>query len=264
MLRLFWLLALCPLAALASADFPSPLLYENSLELKNTATVASYSPHHKQADWVFYPLSARELQSCTDRGNSFRPDPRLPREAAATLSDYNGSGYDRGHLSPAGDNKFAQPAMSESFLLSNISPQPADFNRGIWAKLENLVRAWAKAKDGLWVTTGPVLRDGLGSVGKGHVSVPEYFYKALTVQKGARHESIAFLMPTDAHGDLGQYEVTVKHLEIVTGLRFLDGLPDADEVKVSIDPAQWNLRSSFTYYPCRPPAFFGALSGDFW
>lgn len=70
-----------------------------------------------------------------DRTDNFRADRSISTESAA-LSDYRGSGYDRGHLAPAADMKWAPAAMSESFLMSNMSPQDPGFNRGIWKKLE--------------------------------------------------------------------------------------------------------------------------------
>ena len=249
-IKLSLFLALIPAEGFASPDFPAPELHENSLALKNTATSASYNREHKQADWVFYPLGENELEACVDRGNAFHPDPRLDRGDAAELADYKGSGFDRGHLSPAGDNRWSQAAMDESFLLTNVSPQPAAFNRGIWSRLESLVRAWAKDKS-LWVTTGPVLSGTLKTIGDDKVSVPEYFYKVLATQEGDKHDAVAFVLPNDATGDFSQYEMTVSKLEDISGLHFLSGLSDEDEAKSSIDPALWNLHATFSYVPCK-------------
>jgi endonuclease G len=244
------LLLVAPLTGFASADFPAPLLQQNSLELKNTATTLSYNRALKVADWAFYPLGPAQLEACVDRGNSFRPDPRLNRDEAAELADYKGSGFDRGHLSPAGDNRWSQAAMDESFVLSNVTPQPPAFNRGIWGRLENLVRAWASAKGGLWVATGPLLTGKLDTIGDDKLAVAQYFYKVIATQKGDVREAAAFLLPTDASGDFGQYETSVSHLEQLSGLTFLDGLPGEREVKDNLNPKSWDLSAKFSYLPC--------------
>jgi len=66
----------------------------------------SYSEKHEQAEWVAYKLTAGEVNG-----------------------SYKGSGYDRGHLAPAGDMSFSHTAMGESFYLSNMSPQEAGFKK---------------------------------------------------------------------------------------------------------------------------------------
>lgn len=248
--KLTYLAMLAPFTALASPDFPSPVLHQNSLELKNTATTISYNRALKVADWVFYPLGPAQLAACVDRGNNFRPDPRLNPDEAAELSDYKGSGYDRGHLSPAGDNRWSQAAMNESFVLSNVSPQPPAFNRGIWGRLENLVRAWASAKQGLWVATGPLLTGNLDTMGDDHVAIPQYFYKVIATQNAGKREAAAFLLPTNAQGDFTQFEMSVSQLEAISGLEFLDGLPDERAVKDILDPSAWDMNAKFTYFPC--------------
>lgn len=250
------LLALSSGAAFASPEFPAPRLHENSLELHNTATAVSYNPQHKQADWLFYPLGPKQLQNCVSRGGGFRADPRLKPSDSAQLADYSGSGFDRGHLSPAGDNKWSQLAMSESFYLSNISPQPPKFNQGIWGKLENIVRAWGKNMS-LWVATGPVLNGNLRKIGPSGVSVPEYFYKVLATQDSK--EAIAILMPVDAKGDLSQYAMPVDRLEEISGLDFLMDLPNEETVEAKLNLSAWNFQAKFQYLPCESPSLVPSL-----
>jgi endonuclease G len=246
------LLSLFPLAAraLAPGD-PAPRLPSRSLLLENMAYSASYNAAHKQADWVFYALGANELRACVKRANSFRPDQRIPANQGPQLSDYKGSGFDRGHLTPSGDNRWSALAQSESFLLTNMSPQPSRFNSGIWARLELLVRAWAKNMGGLWVATGPVLRDGLPTIGGGRVSVPEYYYKALATFENGRARAIAFLLPTSASGDYSQYAMTVDQLEAVTNVDFFVHLAGEEEAEGAIDLARWDTRAKFSYLPCQ-------------
>jgi len=111
----------------------------------------SYSEAHEQAEWVYYELTSSEARNNSyDRSDNFREDGEV-RTGSASLADYRGSGYDRGYLAPAGDMAFSSTGMSESFYMSNMSPQHPSFNRGIWKQLESLVRAWATEKSVLYV-----------------------------------------------------------------------------------------------------------------
>ncbi|MGE3263033.1 MAG: DNA/RNA non-specific endonuclease [Bacteriovoracia bacterium] len=247
-------LALLLAAGNAAAGSPTPIVPEGSFALKKTALTLSYNPSYKQSDWVFYSLGPDQLQDCYDRPSNFRPDPQVPRGQSAQLSDYKGSGLDRGHLSPAGDNKWSDDAMNESFLLSNISPQPPKFNRGLWSRLESLVRAWAMRTGGLWVTTGPVLQGGLDSIGGGNVAVPKYFYKVLATQTG---QAMALLIPTDADQLSASYAMPVDQLEAFARLDFLHGMKNEDAVEARVDLAKWDFKAKFEYAPCQARSMAG-------
>jgi endonuclease G, mitochondrial len=227
---------------------PQPMLPSQSRLLENLAYETSFNFLHKQADWVFYGLGKWELRHCVERSGPFRVDTRLKSGEGAEVSDYSGSGFDRGHLSPAADNRWSPLAMRESFLMTNVSPQNSRFNSGIWARLESLVRAWASEGDGLWVATGPLLKRDLPTIGNG-VSVPEYFYKALASKDGTR--AIAFLLPSDASGDLARYELSIDHLEEISGLNFLAGIEKEAELESSYVASKWDLRAKFAPRPCK-------------
>ena len=95
-----------------------------------------YIEKHEQPAWVQYIMTGEEVsRRAAKRGDDFRPDPDVPT-GSATPQDYTRSGYDRGHLAPAADMSFSVKTMSESFFMSNMSPQAPQFNRGIWSKLE--------------------------------------------------------------------------------------------------------------------------------
>ena len=254
-----FLVGICGTTAFAAKD-PSPALPRGSISLEKTAITLSYNPEMKVADWVFYPLGPDQLQDCFDRPSNFRPDPELDPSASAQLADYKNSGYDRGHLSPAGDNKWSADAMNESFLLSNIAPQPPKFNRGIWSRLEGLVRAMALKAGGLWITTGPVLTSKVDTIGDSAVAVPASFYKVLATQTTKGMQAIAFILPNDASESFDNYAVSVAEAENVTRLDFLSGVSDA--VKSHFDLGQWDLRAKFKYLPCdakrQPASWFQA------
>ena len=85
---------------------------------------------------------AEATTKATKRTDRFRSDPKIPTRSATT-ADYRRSGYDRGHLAPAADMAFSVQTMTDSFFMSNMSPQKPAFNRGIWKELEALVRYFA-------------------------------------------------------------------------------------------------------------------------
>jgi endonuclease G, mitochondrial len=233
-----------------ATERPVPAAVIGNLSLEKSALSISYNPTHKQPDWVFYRLGARELRNCVKRSNNFRPDPEVPRAQSAQHADYARSGFDRGHLSPVADNRFSAAAMSESFYYSNISPQLPRFNQGIWARLENLVRAWALNLEGLWVTTGPVLEPDLPHIGASRVSTPRFFYKVLLTQQRRARQAIAFLLPAEATGELAPYALSVRQLEELTGIDFHRGLPDEDAIEPSLDLSAWPFRARYSPLPC--------------
>jgi endonuclease G len=188
----------------------------------------SYLEKHEQAQWVAYELNRQHLQGHVSRTNDYREDPAI-RTGSAELTDYRRSGYDRGHLAPAGDMKFAYEAMSESFFLSNMSPQVHAFNGGVWHRLENQVRDWAQEKEQLYVITGPVLSlPPLDRIGPNRVSVPAAFYKVLYAPQS--QQAIALLLPHRASDqELEAFVVSIDSLEEVCEIDFFPYLPDSLE-----------------------------------
>ncbi|HIA11421.1 MAG TPA: DNA/RNA non-specific endonuclease [Flavobacteriales bacterium] len=203
----------------------------------------SYSEKHEQAEWVAYELTKAEVAGVITRTNDFRPDP-LVKTQSAQLSDYKESGYDRGHLAPAADMKMSHTAMSESFYLSNMSPQSASFNRGIWSKLEKQVRTWAVENESIYVVTGPVFADFLGEIGASGVSVPGYYYKVILDYTPPEVKAIALVLPNEKGAKtLSEYVVSIDFVESLTGIDFYPQLPDDEEQKLeaSKDYSKWSF-----------------------
>jgi endonuclease G len=193
-----------------------------------------YRDQYKDADWVAYPLLAYETTGDADRKNEqFKPDPAVST-GTALPSDYTRSGYDRGHLAPAGDFKFSQRIMKETFFMSNITPQTPEFNRGIWKELEELVRSWAIRDKGVYVITGAVLKPGLPTIGKANeVSVPEKFYKVILYCNKPTIRMIGFLLNNEASNEpLTRFVVPVDRIEQLTGIDFFPKIPDDLERKL--------------------------------
>jgi len=192
----------------------------------------SYNEKYEQANWVYYLLTdSMVLNSGVERSNNFKMD-QLVATQSAKSSDYTKSGYDRGHLCPAGDMGFNPKAMQESFLMSNISPQAPDFNRGIWKELETQVREWAKKEHQLYVVTGPVFKDSKGSIGKEEVLVPGYYFKII-YDPTDEPKLIAFVLPNQkSDSSLTNYAISVDEAESLTGFDYFSQLPDDLENKL--------------------------------
>ena len=238
----------------ASISFASPIDFSprpaNHI-VRHTYYTLSYNENYEQANWVYYTLTdSMVLKSGEERSNSFKMD-KLVVTISAKSSDYTKSGYDRGHLCPAGDMGFNRNAMQESFLMSNISPQVPDFNRGIWKELETQVREWAKKERQLYVVTGPVFKDNKGSIGKEEVEVPGYFFKIL-YDPTDEPKLIAFVLPNEkSDRPLTDYTIAVDEAEKLTGFDFFSQLPDNQENKLesTVQLAGWFAG----YAPVTPP-----------
>lgn len=224
----------------------------------------SYSEKHEQAEWVAYILTRTALnQPWVDRTNDFRLDPMV-KTGSADPYDYRGSGYDRGHLVPAADMAFSQESMSETFYMSNMSPQERGFNAGIWRELEELTRDWAKRYKGLYVVSGPLLnKRAKAIIGKENkIEVPSAFYKVLLDLSHPEQKGIAFIIPNEVSDEpLANYIVTIDEVEKQTGIDFFANLLDDkleeeleshsekhlwkfNEQKYQRRVYEWNLRSS--------------------
>ena len=206
----------------------------------------SYNEKHEQANWVFYELTIDEVLGSIKRKDQFRADTNI-KTGSASLLDYKRSGYDRGHLAPAGDMKWSSKAMSESFFMSNMSPQTPSFNRGIWKKLENLVRKWAVHNKSLYIVTGGILIDGLKTIGNNEVSVPNYFYKVIIDMEDLSMKGIAFVLPNQKSSNrLRDYAVSIDYVEELSGIDFFYILPDSieDKLEETFNFNYWSIHQS--------------------
>lgn len=163
------------------------------------------------------------------RTNRFFADARLRSAERATLEDYKGSGFDRGHMAPAGDMPTAQ-AMAQSFSLANMVPQAPDHNRGVWAKsVESATRKYAARSSGdVFVITGPVFEPNIAqsqSIGAGQVHVPKYLFKLVYDQD--KNKAWAHWHLND---DATRGSKPINYAELVkrTGIDFLPGVSPSE------------------------------------
>lgn len=203
----------------------------------------SYVEKYEQAEWVAYELSANEISNANFARPFFIEDNQV-KTGSADWRNYKRSGYDKGHLCPAGDRKFSKSAFEETFLTSNISPQKHDFNDGIWNRLEQKVRYWAKKYNDVYVITGGVLENGLATIGKENVAIPNYFYKVILDAENGKYRMIGFLVPAvDSNKPLYEFVVPVDEIERRTGIDFCPQLVDVTETRLekSSDYKSWSF-----------------------
>ncbi|MBC8182070.1 DNA/RNA non-specific endonuclease [candidate division KSB1 bacterium] len=220
-----------------------PIQLAGHEQIEHTHYTLSYNEEYEQADWVMYRLPASFLtQNKFKRKDDFRVD-SLVTTGSASLKDYKKSGYDRGHLCPAADMTWSVGALSETFFLSNMSPQKPRFNRGMWKKLEMQIRKWALENEELYVVTGPVFNEILDTIGENEVAVPRYYYKIVLDYLKPEFKTIGFVMENKKlSGAVFDYAVTVDSLEKLTNIDFFSQIPGnmEDLIESSFNVDLWN------------------------
>ncbi len=201
--------------------------------VEHTYYSLSYSEEHEGAIWVFYHLTPEHLNGDGERKDNFKFDP-LVSTGSATLEDYKGSGYDRGHLCPAAAMTINQVAMDESFYMSNISPQHPSCNRGRWKSLESKVRDWVLSESELFVVSGPIFMSNIDTIGENAVTVPGFYYKVLY---NNHDKMIGFILPNEkCPNDLVGYVVPIDSIESLTGIDFFSIIEDEKEERWESTP----------------------------
>lgn len=235
-------------ASAGTAETDDKLVVQTSPEgtpeqiLKRTGYVTSYNKTTLLPNWVAWHLTAERTEGSAKRSDvDFAEDNEVP-EPRATDWDYYNSGYDRGHMCPAADNKWSKKAMEESFFFTNMCPQNSNLNRGDWNEMEMACRKWAKKYGGIYIVCGPILYKGKHkTIGKNKVVVPEAFFKVV-LRTGDEPQAIGFIYKnTSGNRPKDSYVNTVDEVERITGIDFFPSLPDDVENKVeaTADIANW-------------------------
>ena len=219
--------------------------------------VLQHSSKDKIPLWVCEGITPAQLSGALTRADAFQADPDLPAGERAELADYKKSGYDRGHMAPAGDQTTDGRLKRETFYLSNMAPQKPQLNQQIWAALEAKARQWLSQRGGGYIITGglfydpdeenPAKADGLithDEIGPDKVAVPTHFYKIVASKDSAgRWEAIAFVM--ENHGyprpfDFTGFERSIDWVEAHAGIDFMPDLDAGEEPRVEGSvPALW-------------------------
>ncbi|NWV70535.1 EXOG Nuclease, partial [Malurus elegans] len=228
----------------------------------------SYDQAKRVPRWVIEHISKQKMLGDADRRHcKFRPDPNIPLMFSAVNEDYLGSGWSRGHMAPAGDNKFSTRAMAETFYLSNIVPQNYENNAGFWNRMEMYCRELTERFEDVWVVSGPLTLpqtngDGKKSVtyqviGKDDVAVPSHLYKVILARRSRTSSEPlvlgAFVVPNDPIGfshQLTDFQVSVEDLEKMSGLVFFPQVDKTKDVKniCEVDTCKLMGFKEFTLY----------------
>ena len=201
--------------------------------LFNRHYVLGYSYYFRQAKWALEIIDPDT--SDVERADNFRPDYRIPEMFRADLVDYRNSGFDRGHLVASANQREIAVQNSETFLLSNMSPQAPRFNRDIWKELEKAIRV-LNGKDGIYETyviCGPIFdfdvpvkiigtEDGNGVT----LPVPNSYFKSILTEnkRGAVHMWSFVMANEETDKQLKDFLVSTTLVEKMTGIQLWDRL----------------------------------------
>ncbi len=196
----------------------------------HTGYTVQYDADFKTPQWVAWSLTAEQAQGTVPREKDFYPDPDV-KGAKAYTKDYSNSGYDRGHMAPAGDMKWSASAMKESFYLSNVCPQNRNLNRGDWKELEEQERDWALSHGVVNIAAGPIYYTSTPTrIGNNKVAVPDAFFKVILVDYPDAPKAYGFIFKNEAGSHpLTSYQRSVNEVEEATGMDFFPGLSEKIE-----------------------------------
>lgn len=195
--------------------------------IQRTGYTLAYDAKNKTPQWVAWELTDKETRGKEERTNDFQPDPEVIGTKVVTY-DYSGSGYDRGHMAPAGDMKWSKQAMQESFYMTNICPQDHNLNTEDWNDLEMKSREWARRYGKVHIVCGPIYK-GIRNeyIGEHRVKVPDAFFKVILIDDARKPYALGFLFENKAgERPLKEYLVSVDEIERITGMDFFSVLPD--------------------------------------
>ena len=204
--------------------------------IQHTGYTLSYDAKNKTPQWVAWELTDKETRGKEERTNDFQPDPEVIGTKVVTY-DYSGSGYDRGHMAPAGDMKWSKQAMQESFYMTNICPQDHHLNTEDWNDLEMKSREWARRYGKVYIACGPIYK-GIRNeyIGEHRVKVPDAFFKVILIDDARKSYALGFLFENQpGERPLKEYLVSVDEIEKLTGMDFFSVLPDEVENRLEAE-----------------------------
>ena len=210
---------------------PAPLSLVSEQLIEKSSYIVSYNRDTKIPNWVAWHLTANHTDGPFKRmSNFYEEDVENPR---ATLEDYRGSGWSRGHMCPAGDNKWSRQAMYDSFSLVNVCPQHSKLNSGLWNSIAMDCRKWARKYNEVYIVCGPVLMKGKHeTIGTNEVVVPEAFFKVVLCLTD-KPKALAYIVKnTEGNKKKDLYYNSIDQVERITGIDFFPALPDDIENKV--------------------------------
>ena len=206
-----------------------------------TGFTLSYNKDNRTPNYVAWELLGTEVSNDVSRSDNFWQDPDI--EGCTKHSDYTRSGYDRGHMCPAADQKWSEQAMNDCFVMANMCPQLHDLNAGAWEKLEEKERLWAKRDSAVMIIAGPIYTEDDDKYFESKVRVPGAFFKVLVAPYLDEPRGIAFVYPhMKCPGNMQDYATSIDEVEKITGFDFFSELPEEIEkmVESTYSFTEWN------------------------
>lgn len=221
-------------------ELPAPLTDRPEQILKRRGYTTSYNEKTKTPNWVAWHLTKAHTYGDHQRKNEvFFEDESIEREKRATDNDYYNSRYDRGHMCPAGDNKWDAQVMRESFLFTNICPQNHGLNKYEWNDLEIQCRDWARQYGAIDIVCGPLFTTTgeQKTIGRNRVWVPESFFKVILCRQG-KPKAIGFIYRNEGKKQTREEALrSVDEIETLTGIDFFPSLDDETESRIEAEAA---------------------------
>lgn len=222
----------------------------------------------RTALWTAHRLTREDVirGESKDRVECFRPDIRLPEDHAAIKEDYEEPIFDRGHMTSDRDLRDNLTEQLNSYILSNMAPQYSSFNSGLWKKLEDMGRDWAKAYETVYVTSGALFdfnhrdnrdKDEMAArMGSHHqtarVAIASHFYKIFLRRSGNGWCTIAFLLKHYNRSGAGtvrrRLQDAIESLATIEEPAEIMFHPKLDRTEIweSLDGSGWGLASGET------------------
>ena len=210
--------------------------------IAHTGFTLSYNEEWRISNWVAYQMDGQRLITTVPKSNNFVPDPAV-NGMTAENSDYRGiQPYSRGHMAPSADMRWSSESELECNYLSNIVPQEARLNSGLWNRIEQYVRNNVTNWGTVYICTGPIVEPGYTTVGANNVVVPQKLFKVLLRKNKDQWAAIGFVVNNEAcSGNMFNYAVPVDSVEALTGHDFFYNLPDNIEnvIESSYNRNEW-------------------------
>lgn len=204
----------------------------------------SFNADNKTPNWVAWELLGSETDGEQSRYNTFWQDDRI--EGCPASYDYSNSGYDRGHMCPAADQKWSRQAMIDCFSMANMVPQDHALNAGAWQTLEKKERLWAKRDSAIIIIAGPIYdQTNRKRIGENKVRVPNAFFKVMIAPYLDDPRGIGFIYPNmSAPGNMQDYSMSIDEVEKITGYNFFYNLPPEveDRIEAVASFKEWDRR----------------------
>ena len=205
--------------------------------IQRKAYTTSYNHESRTPNWVAWTLTREHTRGSLSRENERFEEDREVKTPRATFQDYYSSRFDRGHMCPAGDNKWDEEAMTQTFLMTNICPQNHGLNKEDWNELEKQCRPWARRYGAVTIVCGPIFNSDAQPrfIGRNKVRVPDRFFKVVYCAE-PEPRTLAFIFHNSGKSQPWRQQLcTVDEVEALTGINFFPALPDNIENQIEAE-----------------------------